>query len=43
MTGLEQPELGTVTVAGEDLRRLDEDQLARFRGRTSALCFKASI
>jgi putative ABC transport system ATP-binding protein len=41
MTGLERPDSGTVTVAGEDLRRLDEDQLARFRGRTIGIVFQA--
>ena len=41
MTGLERPDSGTVTVAGEDLGRLDEDQLARFRGRTIGIVFQA--
>jgi putative ABC transport system ATP-binding protein len=41
MTGLERPDSGTVMVAGEDLRRLDEDQLARFRGRTIGVVFQA--
>jgi putative ABC transport system ATP-binding protein len=41
MTGLEQPDSGTVMVAGEDLRRLNEDQLARFRGRTIGIVFQA--
>ncbi|MFZ0610374.1 MAG: ABC transporter ATP-binding protein, partial [Xanthobacteraceae bacterium] len=31
----------TVTVAGEDLSRLDEDALARFRGRTIGIVFQA--
>src|SRR3954466_3017832 len=33
MAGLERPDGGTVSVAGHDLVRLDEDELARFRGR----------
>ena len=33
MAGLERPNEGRVVVAGEDLVRLDEDGLARFRGR----------
>jgi putative ABC transport system ATP-binding protein len=41
MTGLERPDSGTVTVAGENLGRLDEDQLARFRGRTIGIVFQA--
>ncbi len=41
MTGLERPDSGTVTVTGEDLGRLDEDQLARFRGRTIGIVFQA--
>jgi len=41
MTGLERPDSGSVTVAGEDLCRLDEDQLARFRGRSIGIVFQA--
>jgi putative ABC transport system ATP-binding protein len=41
MTGLEQPDGGTVRVAGEDLRQLDEDALARFRGRNVGIVFQA--
>ena len=41
MTGLERPDSGLVTVAGEDLSRLDEDALARFRGRTIGIVFQA--
>ncbi|MGB6505772.1 MAG: ATP-binding cassette domain-containing protein, partial [Xanthobacteraceae bacterium] len=41
MTGLERPDSGSVTVAGEDLGRLYEDQLARFRGRTIGIVFQA--
>jgi putative ABC transport system ATP-binding protein len=41
MTGLERPDSGRVTVAGEDLGRLDEDALARFRGRTIGIVFQA--
>ena len=41
MTGLEQPDSGSVIVAGEDLRKLDEDRLARFRGRNIGIVFQA--
>jgi putative ABC transport system ATP-binding protein len=41
MTGLEQPDTGSVLVAGQDLRRLDEDGLARFRGKNVGIVFQA--
>ena len=41
MTGLERPDSGAVVVAGEDLHRLDEDRLARFRGRNIGIVFQA--
>ncbi|HEX4041013.1 MAG TPA: ABC transporter ATP-binding protein [Xanthobacteraceae bacterium] len=41
MTGLERPDSGLVTVAAEDFSRLDEDALARFRGRTIGIVFQA--
>jgi len=41
MTGLERPDSGSVMVAGEDLSRLDEDALARFRGGTIGVVFQA--
>jgi len=41
MTGLEQPDSGSVVVTGEDLRRLGEDELARFRGRSIGIVFQA--
>jgi putative ABC transport system ATP-binding protein len=41
MTGLERPDSGSVVVAGEQLQRLDEDQLARFRGKTIGIVFQA--
>jgi putative ABC transport system ATP-binding protein len=41
MTGLERPDTGIVNVAGQDLRRLDEDALARFRGRHVGIVFQA--
>jgi putative ABC transport system ATP-binding protein len=41
MTGLERPDSGSVMVAGEELPRLDEDQLARFRGKTIGIVFQA--
>jgi putative ABC transport system ATP-binding protein len=41
MTGLEQPDTGSVVVAGQDLRALNEDGLARFRGRNVGIVFQA--
>jgi putative ABC transport system ATP-binding protein len=39
--GLERPDTGSVQVAGEDLRALDEDALARFRGRHVGIVFQS--
>jgi putative ABC transport system ATP-binding protein len=41
MAGLERPDKGSVAVAGEDLGRLDEDALARFRGREIGIVFQS--
>jgi putative ABC transport system ATP-binding protein len=41
MTGLERPDSGSVIVAGHDLRKLNEDGLARFRGRHVGIVFQA--
>jgi putative ABC transport system ATP-binding protein len=41
MAGLERADAGTVVVAGEDLRKLDEDALARFRGRQVGIVFQS--
>src|SRR6185436_9846456 len=41
MAGLERPDTGVVTVAGEELGRLDEDALARFRGRQVGIVFQS--
>src|SRR5260221_2107570 len=41
MAGLEQPDTGTVAVAGENLTALDEDALARFRGRNVGIVFQS--
>jgi len=41
MTGLERPDFGSVIVAGGNLGKLDEDELARFRGRTIGIVFQA--
>jgi putative ABC transport system ATP-binding protein len=41
MAGLERPDTGTVTVAGNDLISLDEDSLARFRGRNVGIVFQS--
>jgi putative ABC transport system ATP-binding protein len=41
MAGLERADSGTVVVAGRDLGRLDEDALARFRGRNVGIVFQS--
>jgi putative ABC transport system ATP-binding protein len=41
MAGLERPDTGTVMVAGQDLGGLDEDGLARFRGRHVGIVFQS--
>ena len=41
MAGLERPDSGTVLVAGEMLTKLDEDALARFRGRNVGIVFQS--
>src|SRR6186997_3172565 len=39
--GLERPDTGAVHVAGQDLRTLDEDALARFRGKNVGIVFQS--
>lgn len=39
--GLERPDSGLVQIAGQALSKLDEDQLAQFRGRTVGIVFQA--
>ena len=41
MAGLERADTGTVTVAGESLGALSEDELARFRGRNVGIVFQS--
>src|ERR1700733_6534764 len=41
MTGLERAESGEVIVAGQDLTKLNEDDLARFRGSHVGIVFQA--
>jgi putative ABC transport system ATP-binding protein len=41
MAGLERADTGRVAVTGEDLGRLDEDALARFRGRHVGIVFQS--
>jgi putative ABC transport system ATP-binding protein len=41
MAGLERADSGSIAVAGEDLGRLDEDTLARFRGRNVGIVFQS--
>jgi putative ABC transport system ATP-binding protein len=41
MAGLERPDAGSVVVAGETLTSLDEDALARFRGRRVGIVFQS--
>jgi putative ABC transport system ATP-binding protein len=39
--GLERSDAGAVEVAGQDLRALDEDALARFRGKNIGIVFQS--
>jgi putative ABC transport system ATP-binding protein len=41
MAGLERPDTGTVVVAASQLNQLDEDALARFRGRQVGIVFQS--
>jgi putative ABC transport system ATP-binding protein len=41
LAGLERPDSGGVSVAGQDLVALDEDGLARFRGRNIGIVFQS--
>lgn len=41
MAGLERADAGSVTVAGEELGHLNEDALARFRGRNVGIVFQS--
>jgi len=41
MAGLERPDSGTVLVADAMLSKLDEDELARFRGRNIGIVFQS--
>ena len=41
MAGLERPDSGMVVVAGQELSTLDEDALARFRGRNVGIVFQS--
>jgi putative ABC transport system ATP-binding protein len=41
LAGLERPDSGSVRVAGQDLGKLDEDGLARFRGRNIGIVFQS--
>ena len=41
LAGLERADTGSIVVAGEDLTRLDEDALARFRGRNVGIVFQS--
>jgi putative ABC transport system ATP-binding protein len=41
LAGLERPDTGTIRVAGQDLGALDEDGLARFRGRNVGIVFQS--
>ena len=41
MAGLERSNSGSIVVAGEDLTKLDEDALARFRGRNVGIVFQS--
>ena len=41
LAGLERADTGSILVAGSDLRQLDEDALARFRGRNVGIVFQS--
>ena len=41
LAGLERADSGTIVVAGQDLTRLDEDALARFRGGNVGIVFQS--
>ena len=41
MAGLERPDSGRIVVDGTDLAALDEDRLARFRGRQIGIVFQS--
>jgi putative ABC transport system ATP-binding protein len=41
LAGLERPDSGRIIVAGQDLSALDEDGLARFRGRNIGIVFQS--
>ena len=41
LAGLERVDTGSIVVAGEDLGKLDEDALARFRGRNVGIVFQS--
>ncbi len=41
MAGLERPDTGSIVVAGQDVGALDEDALARFRGRHVGIVFQS--
>ncbi|NMJ43270.1 ABC transporter ATP-binding protein [Roseomonas sp. JC162] len=41
LAGLDRPTAGTLTVAGQDLARMDEDALARFRREHVGIVFQA--
>src|SRR6188508_2940696 len=41
LAGLERADTGSIAVAGEELTRLDEDALARFRGRNVGIVFQS--
>ena len=41
LAGLERPDSGRVSVLGEEFGRLDEDQLARFRGKHIGVVFQS--
>jgi putative ABC transport system ATP-binding protein len=41
IAGLERPDRGAIVIDGQDLGRLDEDGLARFRGRRIGIVFQS--
>ena len=41
MAGLERPDSGRISIAGQDLGQMDEDALARFRGQKIGIVFQS--
>jgi len=40
MSGLDKPEFGTITLDGQDITKLSQDQLSQFRSETMGIVFQ---